>query len=340
MRVFVAGATGVVGRRLVERLSDRGHEVVGLVRDEAGEKLVESRGGIARDGDVLDRSRLDAAMGSDTDVVVHAASAIPDSTKPSDAEWSKNDRVRKTGAENLLAAAPDDLRQIVFPSVVWVARPPDGSAFDETDERYPDRTSRSAAAVERLLVERAADENFTATILRNGLFYAPDARETRTWARELLDRTLPIVGGGLLGRRDAPISVVHVDDAASAAIAAIDREADGIYHIVDDEPVTGAEFFGTFAAKLGAPRPRRIPGWLARFFVGKPNAKTMTQPMVTANEKAKRELDWEPMYQSHDEGLQQVIETWADDGTLAELSDDSTEETVDAEATVSTANSS
>lgn len=315
MRVFVAGATGVLGRRLVDCLTGRGHEVVGLVRDEDGKQMVESRGGTARYGDVLEPATIHQAMDRDTEVLVHAASAIPDSTKPTDAEWRKNDRVRKEGVETLLAAAPDDLQQVVFPSVVWVARPPDGSAFDETDERNPGRSSRSAAAVERLLTERTTEREFTATVLRNGLFYAADARETRSWAKELLERRLPIVGGGLLGRRDAPISVVHVDDAARAATAAIERDAGGIYHIVDDEPVTGAEFFGTFAEKLDAPQPRRVPGWLARLHVGKTNTKTMTEPMVTTNKKARQKLGWEPTYPSYDAGLQQLIDTWAADGT-------------------------
>jgi len=240
MRVFVAGASGVLGRRLVDGLTDQGHDVVGLVRDDAGEKRVTARGGTPRYGDVLESSTLDAAVDADTDVLVHAATAIPDSTKPSDAEWAHNDRVRLDGMQNLLAAAPSSLQQVVFPSVVWVARQPDGSTFDETADRHPDRTSESAAAVEQLLADQPGD--LTTTVLRNGLFYAPDARETRTWAQELLARRLPIVGGGLLGRQDAPLSVVHVDDAASAAIAAIDRETGGIYHIVDDEPVTGAAF--------------------------------------------------------------------------------------------------
>ena len=338
MRVFVAGATGVLGKRLVDRLSDRGHDVVGLVRDDAGEQLVEARGGTARYGDLLDPSTLDAVVDADTDVLVHAATAIPDSTKPTDAEWAHNDRVRLDGMQNLLAAAPDGLQQVVFPSVVWVARQPDGSAFDETANRHPDRATESAAAVETLLADQPTD--LTTTVVRNGLFYAPDARETRTWAEQLIDRKLPIVGGGLLGRRDVPLSVVHVDDAASAACAAIDREAGGIYHIVDDEPVTGAEFFGTFADKLDAPQPLRIPGWLAQFVVGKPNAKTMTEPMVTTNEKARRELDWEPTYGSYRAGLKQVLETWADDGTLEAILGDSTTETADSATTASTAESS
>ena len=324
MKVFIAGATGVLGYRLVDRLTDRDHEVVGLVRDEAGERVVERRGGTARRGDVLEPETVERAMDDDIEVLIHAATAIPDSTKPSDAEWARNDRVRLDGARNLLDAAPGGVRQVLFPSVVWVARQPDGSWFDETADRHPDRATRSAAEVEDLLRDRADNEGFDATILRCGFFYAPDAKDTRAWGERLLDGDLPVVGGGVLGRQDAELSFVHADDAAAAFVAAIEREASGIYHVVDDEPVTGAAFFETFADLLDAPEPSRIPAWLARFFVGKINAEGFTSSMPTTNEKAKRGLGWEPTYPTYLDGLKHVVETWRADGTLAELRGEST----------------
>lgn len=324
MKVFIAGSTGVLGHRLVDQLSNRNHEVVGLARDEMGEHIVERHGGTPRRGDVLEPETLKRAVDDDVEVIIHAATAIPNSTKPSDDEWARNDRVRREGAKNLLAVAPDGLRQVLFPSVVWVARQPDGSRFDETADRYPDRATQSAADVEDLLEEEAITGGFDATILRCGFFYAPDARDTRTWGERLLDGDLPIVGGGLLGRQDAALSFVHADDAAAAFVAAIESQARGIYHIVDDEPVTGAAFFETFADLLEAPEPSRIPAWLARFFVGKVNAEGFTSPMPTTNEKAKQELGWEPEYPTYRDGLNQVVETWQADGTLAELHGDST----------------
>lgn len=322
MSVFVAGATGVLGRRLVDRLADRGHDVVGLVRDDAGERLVADRGGEPRRGDVLDPEGLEEAIDDDVETVIHAATAIPGSTKPSDDEWARNDRVRREGAENLLAAAPDDLAQVVFPSVVWLARQPDGAAFDETAERHPDRATRSAAAVEDLLAERAETEGFAAATLRLGFLYAPDARDTREWGRRLLDGDMPIVGGGLLGRRDAELSLVHADDAAAALVAAVERDAAGVYHVVDDGPVTVAALLRTFADLLDAPEPSRLPGWLARLFVGSVAADLFTSPMPTTNEKARRELGWEPAHPTYREGLRQIVETWERDGTLAELRGD------------------
>lgn len=319
MKVFIAGATGVLGRRLVEQLTERDHDVIGLARDEAGARLVERHGGVPRRGDVLEPETLAQAMDDDVEVLIHAATAIPGSTKPSDAEWTRNDRVRLDGAKNLLEAASADLQHVLFPSVVWVARQPDGSAFDETAERYPDRATQSAVDVEDLLEEQADAMRFDAAILRCGFFYAPDARDTREWATQLIDGDLPIVGGGLLGRQDAALSFVHADDAATAFVDAVESRANGIYHIVDDESVTAATFFRTFAELLDAPEPNRVPAWLARFFIGKINAKSLTSPMPTANEKAQRELDWELEYPTYRDGLEQVVEVWETDGTLDEL---------------------
>ncbi|SEM06420.1 NAD-dependent epimerase/dehydratase family protein [Haloferax larsenii] len=336
MKVYVTGSTGILGRRLVDYLSDRGHDIVGLVRDEDGTQVVESRGGTPRYGDVLDPKTLTHAIPDDIDVLVHAATAIPGSTKPTDEEWARNDRVRLDGMRNLLDAAPDGVKQVLFPSVVWVARQPDGSRFDETAERHPDRGTQSAATTEDLLRERATADDFDATILRCGWFYAPDTRDTKLWGERLLDGDLPIVGGGILGRKDAALSFVHADDAAAAFVEAVENEASGIYHVVDDEPVTGAAFFGTFSERLDAPEPSRIPAWMARFFVGKVGADMLSSPMPTTNEKTKRELGWEPEYATYREGLQQVVEAWESDGTLAELESEPAANSRDARHNVST----
>ena len=319
MRVFVAGATGVLGRRVVEQLSERGHDVAGLARDEEGATLVTERGGSPVQGDVLDADTLEGVAG--VDAVVHAATAIPTETKPTDEDWAANDRVRLDGARNLVATFGEAADEFLFPSVVWVARQPDGSTFDEDAERHPDRATRSAAAVEDYLREAGAEHGFDATVLRCGFFYAPDAAHTRQFGRQLLDGDLPIVGGGLLGRRDAELSFVHADDAARAFADAVDAEATGLYHVVDDRPVTTATFVGELADRLGAPEPSRVPGWLARFFVGKATAEMMTSPMPTTSERFREATGWEPRYQTYREGIAQVVETWANDGTLRETAD-------------------
>jgi len=149
-----------------------------------------------------------------------------------------------------------------------VARQPDGSAFDESAERHPDRATRSAADTEDYLRDAGDEWGFDVAILRNGLFYGPDDDLTRTAAAQLLAGDMPIIGGGLLGRRDATLSYVHVDDAGRATAAAVEAGIDGIYHVVDDEPVTVAAFMRTLADLVDAPEPSRIPWWVARPFAG------------------------------------------------------------------------
>ena len=118
MKVFIAGATGVLGHRLVNRLTDRDHKVIGLARDNTGERIVERQGGTPRRGDVLKPQTLERAIDDDVEVVIHAATAIPDSTKPSEEEWEQNDRVRREGAKNLLNVISNGVRQVLFPSEI------------------------------------------------------------------------------------------------------------------------------------------------------------------------------------------------------------------------------
>lgn len=310
MKVFIAGATGVLGKRLVASFSDAGHGVIGLARDDEGEELVERKGGRPVHGDILDRESL-VAGADDADVVIHAATAIPTSTKPTREEWARNDRVRREGAENLVDAAGEiGADRLLLQSIVWVARQPDGSHFDETAEPNPNRITRSALDAERIVQSGVSDHGYEAVVLRGGWFYAADTAHTRQIGERLRSGDMPIIGGGLLGRRDAPLSFIHVDDMASAFLAAAEGDATGIFHVVDDEPATFAEFATAFADRLGGPEPSRVPGWLARFLVGKAFVRLMTTPMPTSNEKLRRTFDWTPAFPSYREGLDQVVGAW------------------------------
>jgi nucleoside-diphosphate-sugar epimerase len=310
VRAFVAGATGVLGRRLVQGFAERGHEVVGMTRDAAGDEAVRERGGEPVRGDVTDRGSVVAAA-EGADVLVHAATAIPTELKPSDADWERNDRVRLEGARNLVAAADAvGADRLLVQSVVWVARQPDGSPFDETSEPHPDRSTRSALESERVVRDASNEDGFDAVVLRGGWFYASDTAHTRLIAEGLRDGRLPVIGGGLLGRRDATLSLIHVDDAARAFLAAAEGDATGTFHVVDDEPVTYARFLRAFAERLDAPEPRRVPWWLARALVGPNLIRLITTSMPTSNDRLREAFDWEPRYPTYREGLDAVVETW------------------------------
>lgn len=129
---------------------------------------------------------------------------------------------------------------------------------------------------------------------------------------------MPIVGRGLLGRGDAELSILHVEDAASAFVAAAEGEATGLYHVTDHEPVTVADLFSAFAEKLGASEPRRVPGWLAKYLAGEDTVRLLTSPAPTTAEKFEREFDWRPKYPTYREGLDAVVQQWRTDGILAE----------------------
>ncbi|ACV46532.1 MULTISPECIES: NAD-dependent epimerase/dehydratase family protein [Halomicrobium] len=308
MDVFIAGATGDLGKRLVEQFTANDHTVVGLTRDEEGDEIVRERGGQPHRGDLFDvDSLVSGATGAD--VVIHAATAIPTETKPSPADWEQNDRIRREGVENLTTAAAEvDADQYVQQSIVWVARQPDGSPFDETAPRNTDRTTESAADAEDIATTAARDGPFDATVLRCGWFYAADSEQTRTIAENLESGDMPIVGGGLFGRKDAVVSPIHIDDAANAFVAAAEDGLEGTYHVVDDEPVTVADFLTTFAEHLDAGEPSRIPGWLAKLFVGKDNVRFFTSSMPTSNEQFREATDWVPTYSTHEDGLAAVAD--------------------------------
>ncbi len=318
MQVFVAGATGVLGTRLVAELTDCGHDVVGLVRDEVGETTVRERGGDPRYGDLLEPDSVATAM-PDADVVVHAATAIPVDVRTTAEDWATTDRLRREGTRTLLDAAERvDADRFLYQSVCWVARQPDGSAVDEDSEPHPGRTEQAALHGERIARERCESAGMDWGILRGGLFYSHDAAHTRLYAKQLLDGFFPIVGTGLLGRGDAVLSHCHVDNIALAFADVAEADATGVWHVVDDETATWPEFVAALAERLGRDPPMRIPAWLARFAVGEHGVRLLTNDMPTTNETLKRELGWEPAVSDYREGLDRVVERWREDGTIVE----------------------
>ncbi len=314
MKVFVAGATGVLGKRLVRQFSGEGHEVVGLSRGEEGDEIIRQRGGKPHRGDILEESTLlEGARGAD--VLIHAATAIPTSTKPSPEEWEQNDRIRRRGTRNLTDVATRvGARQYLQQSITWVARQPDGSAFDEESPVHPDRITQSALDGEQIARQVGEEHELRVGILRCGWFYAADAHHTRELGSRLANRRLPILGGGLLGRNDATVSLIHVEDAAGAFLRTAETGAEGLWHIVDDRPVTVAEFLKRIARRLGVEEPYRIPGWLARPLIGSYNVKFFTTSKPTTNRRARDELEWEPRFPTLEEGIEEVVGRWEEEG--------------------------
>jgi nucleoside-diphosphate-sugar epimerase len=309
MKVFIAGATGVLGRRLIQQFRARGHSVIGLVRSPQGEQIVESLGGESRCGDLFDPDAL-ARVAEGANVVIHAATSIPRKRwlKPSDFEM--NDRIRRDGARALTACAANIGAQLyLHQSIVWVARPPDGSVFDEDSPPNPDPFYIPTIEGEAIAREAGERFGFNVSVLRCGWFYGADASHTRLMGEDLLRRRMPVIGRG-----DAVWALLHLDDAASAFVAAADANRGGLWHVVDDQPVTMAEFLTYFTGRLGAPPPRRAPAWLARLVVGRYLVNFLTSSTRTSNAGFRQEFGWTPRFPSFKEGLDQIIAVWKSEG--------------------------
>jgi 2-alkyl-3-oxoalkanoate reductase len=222
-----------------------------------------------------------------------------------------NDRIRIQGIESLTdVARRTGAGHLIFQSIVWVARPSDKSPFDEDTPVNLDGVTASAALAERIALNAGEKHGLSATILRGGWFYSPDAWHTRSFGDALRKRMMPIVGSG-----DAYWSIIHVDDAASAYIAAIEQRPQGIYHIVDDEPVRVRDFLTFFAGRLGAKRPFQVPVWLARLTAGSFAVDFVTTSTITNASRFKGATGWKPSYSNYHSGVDQVASTWEQERT-------------------------
>lgn len=311
MKIFVAGATGVLGRGLLRQFQERGHSVTGLARDQRGEELIRSLGCESRRADIFDVDELSRA-GEGADVVIHAATSIPGKTRTKHVDWEMNDRLRRDGTRALTeCAARVGAKLYLQQSIVWLARPADGSAFDETSPTRPDWVSLSAVDAEEIALEAGSRSGFNVSVLRCGMFYGPEAASTRTMGQLLIKRKMPLIGGGR-----AILSCLHTDDAAAAFVAAAEANKTGLWHVVDDQNVAFKEMLSYFAERLGAPPPKTIPAWLARLIAGSYMVSFFTSSVRASNARFREDFGWRPRYPSYLEGLDQVVQQWKAEGFI------------------------
>jgi nucleoside-diphosphate-sugar epimerase len=312
MKVFIAGASGVLGRRLIRQLTARGHSVIGQVRSAKAESVVKAAGGEPRHADLFDVESLSkAAEGCDT--VIHAATSIPTKRKPAPADWAMNDHIRRKGTRCLTEATGRvGARAYLQQSIAWIARPKDDSAFDEDSPVVPDPAIQSAIDAETIAREAGSLDGFTVAILRGGYFYDSESAHTRMIADGLRKRQMPIIGTG-----DAAWAMIHTDDATSAFVAVAEQPKNGVWHVVDNELVTVRAFLSEFAARLGAPPPRRIPVWLAKWLAGEQAVAYFTRSTRTTNARLRRDFAWTPRYPTYREGLDQIVAAWKAESSSA-----------------------
>jgi nucleoside-diphosphate-sugar epimerase len=305
VRIFVAGATGVLGRRLIQQFRERGHTVRGLARNTNNEATIQALGAESRNGDLFHADSL-ARAAAGADVVIHAATAIPTTSRPSPKDWQMNDRIRREGTRALAECAGRvSAKLFLVQSITWVARSADQGPFDEDAALHPNSLTQSTADMETIAREAGDQRGFGVGILRCGWFYSADSAHTRSFGGNLVARKLPIIGKG-----GAIWSWLHVDDAASAFVAAAEAERRGVWHVVDDLPVTAADYLRYFAKRLGAPEPRHVPAWLAVLMAGSYAVDFLTGSTQTSNEAFRRDLGWNPRFPSYREGLDQVTSAW------------------------------
>jgi nucleoside-diphosphate-sugar epimerase len=302
MRVFLAGATGAVGRRLVPQLIEAGHEVVGTTRSESKRQAVWDLGAEPVVVDALDATAVGEAIAKAApDAVVHQLTSLSGESdlRHFDRTFAATNALRTKGTDNLLAAASAcGVRRFIAASYTgWPYARVGGPVKSETDPLDPDPVGQqreSFAAIKRL-EQATLTAPMTGVVLRYGMFYGPGASDEMVAV--LRKRMLPVVGDG-----GGVWSMLHVDDAASAVVAALDSGA-GIYNIVDDDPERTSVVIPELAAIVGAKPPRHMPVWLARILAGEVIVSMLTQVRGASNEKAKRELHWTPRWASWRDGF-------------------------------------
>lgn len=308
MRIFVAGATGAIGKRLVPLLVRAGHSVTGMTRSASKADRLRSAGAEVAIVDALNSSAVaEAVERARPEVIIHELTAIPPALdlRKFEEQFSLTNRLRTEGTDYLLAAARSaGVRRFIAQSYAgWPYARSGGPVKTEDDPLDPNpsagfrETIRALRHLESAVLQAPGMEGI---VLRYGGFYGPGnvIGEGGTLVEQIRRRRIPIIGGGT-----GIWSFIHIDDAARATLAAVDRGRPGVYNIVDDDPAPVSEWMPTLARILGAKPPLGLPGWVGRLAIGDLGVVMMTQARGASNEKAKRDLSWQPVWGSWRDGF-------------------------------------
>ena len=313
MKIFLAGATGALGRQLVPLLVAAGHQVVGTTRSPAKVETLRAAGAEAVVLDVLDEAAvLEAVLRAEPEVIVHQATALASMSgnpKQLGDEFAETNRLRTEGTDYLLAAArATGARRFVAQSFTSLPYAREGGPVkDERDplDPHPPAGLRTTLAAIRYVEETVTGAgDLEGIVLRYGGFYGPGTSLAPGGAHieAVLHRKFPIVGDGA-----GVWSFVHIADAAAATVTAIERGAPGIYNVVDDEPAPVRDWLPELAVTVGAPPPRHVPRWLGKLAAGEVAVVMMTEMRGASNAKAKRALGWRLRYPSWREGFATLV---------------------------------
>jgi nucleoside-diphosphate-sugar epimerase len=301
VKVFVAGGTGVIGRRLVPLLVARGHEVTATTTSASKLGALEGQGakGVVMDG--LDAMSVGEAVASARpDVIVHQMTSIPQQLdiKHPERSFAQTNRLRTEGIDHLIAAAQAaGVPHLVAQSYAsWNGIREGGWIKDENDPLDPEHVANSGLShIEEAVLP------FGGAVLRYGWLYGPGASDGLVGP--VRKRQFPLAGSGA-----GHTSWVHVDDAATATVLAVEQKATGVYNIVDDDPAPVSQWLPYLAEKVGAKAPLRVPSWLVKPLAGEFVVWMMTQGRAFSNAKAKRELGWDLQFPSWRQGFAEGLD--------------------------------
>ena len=306
MRVFVAGATGAIGRQLVPRLVAAGHEVTGMARSESKRTVLHELGAVPVVADALDPDQVaEAVAAARPEVIVHQLTAIGSiDTRHMERDFAPTNRLRIEGTDHLLSAGQAvGVRRFVAQSNIAAYGRIGGPVKSEEDpyDRAPARRARANLEAMVHLEQAVLGAPWTeGIVLRYGWFYGPGTSLAAGEEQVEVVRTrkVPVVGDG-----GGVWSFIHIADAAEATVAAIEHGSRGVYNVVDDDPAPVAERLPALAQELGAKRPMCVPRFIGRLFAGEYGVVVMTEIRGASNEKAKRELTWQPQHPSWRHGF-------------------------------------
>ena len=305
MKVFVAGATGVIGRALLPALQQAGHEPVAMTRSPQKASALTERGIQAVVCDAYDLEGLTKTIAdAQPDAIVHLLTDLPEdiNMRRFEAEVASTGRLRREGTRNLIAAArAAGVQRIVAESIAFMYAPVGDLVKDEDAPLALERLPFAAEPVAEL--ERQVLD-FGGVVLRYGWLYGPGTgfRREGSWAANLRRRMLPIVGSG-----SGMFSFLHVDDAASATVTVLEYDRPALYNVVDDDPAPLREWVGVYASAVGAPKPWRAPMWVGRLAAGRLAVQMMDELRGASNARIKQELSWTPRYSSWRQGFLQAL---------------------------------
>jgi nucleoside-diphosphate-sugar epimerase len=310
MRVFVAGATGALGRQLVPKLVADGHDVIGMTRNASKGDLLVSLGAEPVLADALDRTAVtEAVVASRPDAIINQVTALGGDldVRNMARTFEMTNRLRTEGTEIMLAAAREaGVRRYIAQSfgASWPFAREGGPVKTETsplDDDPPAGVEGIIDAIKTLERLVTTAEGIEGIVLRYGGFYGPGTSIGNPGGEQLeavRERKLPVVGSGA-----GITSLIHIEDAAEATVRALDVATPGVYNIVDDDPAPAKEWIPGLAEAVGAKPPFRIPKWVGRLVAGPAATAMMTETRGASNAKAKRELDWSPRYSSWRQGF-------------------------------------